>query len=275
MRTTSAIFFVLPAVLILFVSPLVRGDDKKPTFNSKTDVISLHYDHAPDKDDGQSAAADRTVLESKFGKKWIEKHIVAVSGAYGTNKRGFNPKSDAVMRAAWDDCGGWIAAHDDWDAAVAKLVKRWTATIEAGGSVWAKEGGQSDLTADAVREIKKQMPEVATAERIHVVQHSKWNEGTTTKADLAYAKANTDYIKISDANRYLNQKGGNAVFEKAAVGHPVFGKVWQAAFEYYNPKQRLDFSDTGELLHILGLGELGVDDFRKRFLSPDSGKKER
>ena len=36
--------------------------------------------------------------------------------------------------------------------------------------------------------------------------------------------------------------------------------------DYYDPNHRLDFSDTGELLHILGLGEMGIDGFRERFL---------
>jgi len=246
--------------------PYRNKGPSKTAFNPDKDVISLHYDHAPDKDDGQSAAADRTVLESMFATDWIKKHAIAVSGAYGTNKPRFNPDSDAVMSAVWDDCGGWLAAHDNRDAVVRKLVERWSATIKDGGHVWVKEGGQSDLTADVVRKIKKQMPDVATTRRIHVVQHANWNEKTTTKQDLAYTKANTDYIRISDANRYLNRKGGDAPFVKAARGHAVFGKAWNAAFQYYDPNQRLDFSDTGELLHILGLGEIGIDAFAERFL---------
>jgi len=38
-------------------------------------------------------------------------------------------------------------------------------------------------------------------------------------------------------------------------------------FAYYPPTVRLDFSDTGELLYILGMGEIGVDAFRERFLA--------
>ena len=50
------------------------------------------------------------------------------------------------------------------------------------------------------------------------------------------------------------------------VGSGSFGQVWKAAFAYYDPADRLDFSDTGELMHILGLGENGIEAFRKRFL---------
>jgi hypothetical protein len=98
------------------------------------------------------------------------------------------------------------------------------------------------------------------------VQHSTWNENQTTDEALEYTKNNTHYMKIRDANAYLNVARGNRAFEKAAREHGVFGDVWKAAFAYYNPEQRLDFSDTGELMHILGLGELGIEDFQARFL---------
>ena len=79
---------------------------RRKDFNPSRDLISLHYDHAPDRDDGHSAAADRTILESIFGANWIREHVVAVSGAYGKNAGEFNAKSNAVMDAAWNDCGG-------------------------------------------------------------------------------------------------------------------------------------------------------------------------
>lgn len=52
-------------------------------FDPQKDLLSLHYDHAPDKDDGHSAAADRTILETLYDCEWIKAHVVAVSGAYG------------------------------------------------------------------------------------------------------------------------------------------------------------------------------------------------
>lgn len=132
--------------------------------------------------------------------------------------------------------------------------------------MWVKEGGQSDITADVVKRIQHQLSDVNTEKRIHVVQHSNWNEKKTTDAALAYTKKHTDYVRIRDANRFLNVRGGNGAFEAAARKHPVFGTVWKTAFTYYKPEHRLDFSDTGELMHILGLGEIGIDDFRARFL---------
>ena len=237
-----------------------------PSFHSEKDLLSLHYDHAPDKDDGQSAAADRTLLEAMFGADWIRAHVVPVSGAYGENRGDFNRNSDAVMDAVWNDRGGWLAAHTDRDRALAELTARWQNTLAAGGDVWVKEGGQSDLTAEVVEKIQQRLPEIDTRQRIHVVQHADWNEEQTTDDALAYTKQHTRYVRIRDANAYLNVAGGDAVFTVAAVSHPVFGPGWQAAFKYYDPKERLDFSDTGELMHILGLGELSVDEFRTRYL---------
>jgi hypothetical protein len=245
------------------------SDDGRRKFDFEKDLISLHYDHAPDKDDGHSAAADRTILESMFGAEWLSNHAVAVSGTYGLNKNTFNTASDAVMDATWSERGGWIPADRDWSAAVELVFKRWLATLQAGGDVFVKEGGQSDFTAELVKRLQEKYPGIDRQKRIHVVQHSDWNENMTTPEALAYTRANTNYIRIRDANRYLRRKGGaEAVesFEAAATQHPLFSMSWRAAFDYFSPSQLLDFSDTGELMHILGLGEMGIDEFRMRFL---------
>jgi len=121
-----------------------------------------------------------------------------------------------------------------------------------------------------VRRFKTEAPEVDTTARVHVVQHSDWNERQTTPAALAYVRAETDYVRIRDANAYLNVAGGDGAFEATALGHPRLGPAWAAAFDYYPPRERLDFSDTGELLHLLGVGELGFDAFRERYLAPSN-----
>jgi len=262
----TGIFLLLLTGAVLSNASAGAEEDATPRFDAETDLLSLHYDHAPDKDDGHSAAADRTILQTMFDRAWIKRHVVAVSGAYGTNAKRFNPDSDRVMDAVWSKLGGWIAAHERHEEAAKKLAERWLETLKAGGSVWIKEGGQSDLTADVVRLIRDKHGDIDIAERVIVVQHSDWNENKTTEEDLAYVKKRTRYIRIKDANRFLNKKGGDRAFEKAAVSHEVFGKSWREAFEYYKPSHRLDFSDTGELMHILGLGEVGIDAFRERFL---------
>lgn len=260
--------WTMTGLMVCVLSVAANAQDSETrAFDTERDLLSLHYDHAPDKDDGQSAAADRTVLQTLFGVDWIRAHVTAVSGAYGENAGQFNAKSDAVMDAAWADCGGWLAAHTARAEVVDALTARWTRTLQAGGDIWVKEGGQSDITADVVKRIREASPAIDATTRIHVVQHSNWNEEQTTDAALAYSKEYTHYIRIRDANAYLNTAGGNDAFQRAAVAHPVFGAAWRAAFAYYDPAERLDFSDTGELLHILGLGEMGFDAFRERFLA--------
>ncbi len=262
-----AITVATASVCLLVVN--TAGADDRPKFNPKTDLISLHYDHAPDRDDGHSAAADRTILQSMFAPKWIAEHVVAVSGAYGKNAKRFRRDSDAVMNAVWNPLGGWVAAHDHHNEAAAALARRWGRVIAAGGEVWVKEGGQSDLTAKVVKQLEKKLPDVDLIEHLHVVQHSNWNENQTTDSALKYVRQHTDYIRIKDANRHLNRKGGDRDFEAAATKHPAFGESWRAAFEYYNPRHRLDFSDTGELMQILGLGELDIDQFQRKFLKDE------
>lgn len=250
-------------------SPRVPVPDGADTFDPTTDLISLHYDHAPDRDDGHSAAADRTLLEALYGPCWVERHVVAVSGAYGWMGFTFRTDSDAVMEAAWGDRGGWLSAHRDRERATAKLADRWGRALEGGGDVWVKEGGSSDLTAAVVRQIRADSPDVDTRQRIHVVQHGNFNEWLTWLPALLHTRKETDYRRIRNANAYLNLAGGDAAFESAATSHAIFGPAWRAAFAYYDPARRLDFSDTGELLYILGLGEVGIHAFGERFLRSD------
>jgi hypothetical protein len=255
----------LLALLVVAAVP-TRAESQRAEFRPQRVLLVLGYDHAPDRDDGHSAAADRTILQSLFGTAWIREHVVPVSGAYGTNGAEFDPRSARVMDAAWGDAGGWLDAHAERDSAIATLTRRWIAALDAGVDVWIKEGGHSDLTAAVTRRVHAARPGIATNRRVHVVQHSDWNESHTTPAALAYVKQYTDYIRIGDANRYLAVDGGDSAFQAAALASPAFGRVWRAAFDYYDPAQRLDFSDTGELEHILGLGKLDIAAFRERFL---------
>ncbi len=72
--------------------------------------------------------------------------------------------------------------------------------------------------------------------------------------------------RIPDANAFLNIASGVAPFEAATKSHPTFGAVWRAAFAYYDPAERLDFSDTCELLSPLDLGRVPIEEFAARFL---------
>ena len=264
MRYSKALYAVVFMVVTAGWLQPVHADPN--AFDPHKDLLSLHYDHAPDRDDGQSVAADFTILSCQYGNEWLADHVLPVSGTCGVNAAQFNPASDRVMDTVWNGCGGWVAAHEDWFAAVDTVFAVWRATLLDSGDIWVKEGGQSDLTAQITMLIRHYEPDIDTRARIHVVQHSDWNENTTEPSALAYTIEYTDYIRILDANSYLNELGGDRVFEQAAVSHPTFGAAWKAAFEYYPPGERLDFSDTGELMHILGLGQVGIDAFRRLFL---------
>jgi hypothetical protein len=46
-------------------------------------------------------------------------------------------------------------------------------TLNTGGDIWIAEAGQSDFSADTVRQVNLKLPGINTKERIHIVQHSE------------------------------------------------------------------------------------------------------
>lgn len=232
------------------------------TFNPELDFISLHYDHASDRDDGQSAVADRTILQSLFGKDWMRLHTIPVSGTCGIQCNTFVNKSKYVMNAVWGH--RWLDARYNRLKTVKKLTNLWIKTLNAGGDIWVKEGGQADVTAMIVAKIKNKT-NFKTKKRIHVIQHSEWNENHATFKSLEYVKLNTDYIKIPDQNLYFQSFYNNNEFVTAALNDSTFGSLWRVAFDYLNPNDKVDFSDTGELIYILNLKVKNIKAFRYMF----------
>ena len=138
-------------------------------FVQDRDLISLHYDHAPDRDDGHATVSALAVVRQRG----IDPHVV--SGAYGTgNSSQYQPAAEAVMQATWGSA--WVNAHPNRQPAVNATASRWLNTLLNGGDIWVAEGGQSDFTAAVVRSIRNSNPGINTRTRIHVVQHSVWNE---------------------------------------------------------------------------------------------------
>ena len=105
--------------------------------------------------------------------------------------------------------------------------------------------------------------------RVRVVQHSSWNEKQTDAGSLRYVQRVSGYTRLADGNRAnatagLNQRSGKFV---AAARSSRYARAWNAAFDYLNPNQRLDFSDTVELLYIVGdSATRNPDDFAERYL---------
>lgn len=245
------------------IRKLLRGDDMRK-FNPTIDLISLHYDNAGDRDDAHSAAADKSCLVSLFGLDWVLGHVTVATGMYGTNADQYSPASERVMRRVWRD-GHWLNAHRRPKGTVKKLAARWKTILDAGGHVYVKEGGQSDVTAKILDALA-----VPYIKQIHVIQHSAWNEQHTNPTSLNVVKRLTQYVKIPDANSYLKRSGGDSRFVAVALKSQFKG-AWKGAFDYYPPTICLDFSDTGELLYILGYKTFNIDRFRRLFLE---GRKE-
>lgn len=221
-------------------------------FNRQRDLVAIHFDHAPDRDDGHAAVA-ALMVRDKMGL-----NVQVVAGTYGVYSAGrYDAESERVMAAVWGS--EWLNAHSNRNGSINAAVNRWTSTLAAGGSVWVAEGGPSDFTAEVVRRINRNHSEFNTRQRIHVIQHSDWNEDHALAADLNYTRNNTNYVKINDGNdpnstadfRFESNINGPFV---ARAQSSSYASQWGVAFNYLTPADKLDFSDTVEIMHIVGLG---------------------
>jgi len=237
--------------------------------NPSRDLVAAHFDHGPDPDDGHAAAAAFVVAQE------LNLNIVVVGGTTGVYSAGrYLPESEALMSRIWGQ--QWLDGHNNRSASAEQAARRWVATMSAGGDVWVAEGGPSDFTAAVVRIIRSDYPEFDTRQRVHVVQHSKWNEDHALREDLNAVRQQTDYIRIDDGNdpnstADLRQDGSSpmtqAFVQTARASR--YQSVWNHAFNYLQPNEKLDFSDTVELLYILNIGTneiRDVTDFGRYFL---------
>ncbi len=233
-------------------------------FDSSTDLVALHFDHGPDPDDGHAAAAGFVVHD------YFSLPVVVVGGTTGVYSADrYLPASEGLMNQIWGS--QWLDAHNNRQTSVEQAARRWVGALAAGGDVWVAEGGPSDFTAAVVRFVQAQYPEYNTRNRVHVVQHSVWNEDHALRSDLDFIRGNTNYIRVEDGNdpnatADLRQENGSA-FVASALSSAYRG-VWQNAFNYLDPNDKLDFSDTVELLYILNIGTSKIanpDDFARYF----------
>ncbi len=243
-------------------TPVVATGNAVPgitgSFDRQRDLVAIHFDHAPDRDDGHAAVAALMMTE-KLGL-----NVQVVAGTYGVYSRDrYDAESEAVMNAVWGS--NWLNAHSNLQGSVSAAVNRWTATLAAGGRVWVAEGGPSDFTAAVVQRINQLHSEFDTSLRIHVIQHSDWNEGHSLASALNYTRDNTKYVRIDDGNnpngtadlRFESHNNGSFV---SRAQSSRYSAEWTAAFRYLSPSEKLDFSDTVELLHIIGLGTSEIAD---------------
>ncbi len=234
------------------------GTGLSGSFDRQRDLIAIHFDHAPDRDDGHASVAALMMTEK------LSLNVQVVGGTYGVYSRDrYDAESESVMNAVWGS--DWLNAHSNHQGAVNAAVNRWTATLAAGGSVWVAEGGPSDFTAEVVQRINQLHSEFDTSRRIRVIQHSVWNEDHSLASALDYTRANTRYVRIEDGNnpnatadlRFESHNNGSFV---SRAQSSRYSAEWTSAFRYLSPSEKLDFSDTVELLHIVGLGTNVVAD---------------
>ena len=207
------------------------------------DLVSLHYDNAPDQDDGHALVAGRVLADT------FDVRAMAVNGTYGEGRRNdFNTGSERVFDRAWPN---GLDAFNDRDGSVEAAAEAWSETISDGGTVYVADGGPSDFTAAVLRE----MP-AGQRSSVTVVQHSDWNENNTDDDELDFVRDVTNYIRIDDGNHPdndtadLETRSGEGDFVDAALDSE-WSDEWEAAFDYLNPGSKLDFSDTVEFLFIL------------------------
>lgn len=241
---------------------------KQGRFNIEKDLLLVQFDCKTDVDDLHTVAAFTTLVSRQAYSK-INYH--AVAGTYGIQEGLYVPPNDLFQLAFGDN---WTDAHNNMQGGVEKVKPRVIKTLVAGGDVWIADAGQSDFSAELVKAIQKDLPEIETSKRIYVVQHAEWNEEVTTPEKLDFVKQNTEYIKIPDGNGVGNGTPGfrSAEFTQwdKVITDPELTKVWQLAIDLankYNGKEGryyneaiaaggLDFSDLSEVCWILGLQDI-------------------
>ena len=269
MKSIKVVIPLLAAVL-----SLIHGHaqdlktSKSGRFNIDTDLILVHYDCKTDVDDLQSVAAFATLLShERFSK--LSYH--AVAGTYGIQEGLYVPPNDLFQLAFGEN---WSDAHEDFQKAVIQVKGIVLSTLANQGDIWIADAGQSDFSAELIKAIQTDSPDLNISERIHVVQHSDWNEEVTSPAALKFVKTKTDYQKIPDGNGVGNGTPGFRTPEytmwKDAIKDPKLIEIWQLAIDLsnrYNGKEGryhneaisaggLDFSDLSEVCWILGLNDI-------------------
>ena len=189
----------------------------------------------------------------------FQKNVIAVNGTHGWQRRGaFNTNSESLFAAAWPN---GLNAFRDWDGSVAASASLWTSYAANGNNIWVAEGGPSDFTADVLRA----MP-AAYRKQVTVVQHSHgWNENNTRPSNVSYVETSANYIRIPNGNLSNNGSADLNMNSSAFISRALnsrWGNLWEPAFTYLDPNQRLDFSDTVELLWLsqISVAQVGNPD---------------
>ncbi|WP_339723784.1 hypothetical protein [uncultured Paraglaciecola sp.] len=237
-------------------------------FNIEKDLLLAQFDSKTDVDDIHSIAATATMLADE---RFQKVKFYAVAGAYGDQEGLYVPASK-LFELSFER--RWVNAHTQYDKSLTFVITKVAETLALSGNIWIAEAGQSNFTADVIRAIKQQHPNLDTTTRIKVVQHSNWNENSTNPADLAYTKANSAYFKIPDGNAKDNGTPGFKSQQmpdwRTYIKDPRLVSIWELAISvanqyngvagrYNNPAIAdggIDFSDVAEICWIFGFETL-------------------
>lgn len=261
---------ILILLSVIYMSLACSADNtaKVGRFNVEKDILLVQLDCKTDVDDIHTAAALATMMyNSEFSN--INYHVV--TGAYGTQGGEYVPPN-SLLELAFEN--NWTDAHENFDDALKETKVLVKAILENGGDIWIAEAGQSDFSAELIKAIQSDLNDINTSQRIHIVQHSAWNEENTSPSNLAFVKENSDYKKIPDGNAVGNGSPGFASHEytewRSKIKESKLLETWQLAIDiankyngkdgrYNNPAIAdggLDFSDLAEVCWIFGLEDI-------------------
>lgn len=259
---------ILPVFLAFNSNATAKPFPQAGRFNIEKDLLLVQFDCKTDVDDLHTVAAFKTLMSNPPYSK-INYH--AVAGTYGMQEGLYVPPNELFQLAFGDH---WTDAHTNWKGAVETVKSLAIKTLMHGGDVWIADAGQSDFSAELVDAVQKDLPEIETSKRIHVVQHAEWNEEVTTPEKLDFVKRNADYTKIPDGNGVGNGTPGFRDPEFTnwddKITDPELTEIWQLAVDIgnkHNGKEGrynneailaggLDFSDLSEVCWILGLEDI-------------------
>ena len=261
---------ILILLSVIYMSLACSADNtaKVGRFNVEKDILLVQLDCKTDVDDIHTAAALATMMyNSEFSK--INYHVV--TGTYGIQGGEYVPPN-SLLELAFEN--NWTDAHENFDDALKQTKVLVKTTLENGGDIWIAEAGQSDFSAELIKAIQSDLNDINTTQRIHIVQHSDWNEENTSPINLAFVKENADYNRIPDGNAIGNGSPGFVSHEytewRSKIKDPKLLEIWQHSIDlankyngedgrYNNPAIAdggLDFSDLAEVCWIFGLEDI-------------------
>lgn len=261
---------ILILLSVIYMSLACSADNtaKVGRFNVEKDILLVQLDCKTDVDDIHTAAALATMMyNSEFSK--INYHVVI--GTYGIQGGEYVPPN-SLLELAFEN--NWTDAHENFDDALKQTKVLVKTTLENGGDIWIAEAGQSDFSAELIKAIQSDLNDINTTQRIHIVQHSDWNEENTSPINLAFVKENADYNRIPDGNAIGNGSPGFLSHEytewRSKIKDPKLLEIWQHSIDVankYNGKEGrynnpaiadggLDFSDLAEVCWIFGLEDI-------------------